>query len=46
MAGGEELKTDIEQEKMEKGESVDEVKEWGEKKPKVRLTLWTMTSNS
>ena len=30
IAGVEELKRDIEQEKLEKGETVDEVKEWGE----------------
>ena len=30
VAGVEELKRDIEQEKLEKGETVDEVKEWGE----------------
>ena len=30
LAGVEELKRDKEQEKLEKGETVDEVKEWGE----------------
>ena len=43
VAGVEELKRDIEQEKLEKGETVEEVKEWGEE---TRLTLWIMISNS